>query len=278
MFAKKLKHKNVKKIILLFSIAGTILLTSCSKSDDDNSAPPSVLLKRTIETGADGSVTATNITYNGNKLINAISIEGADRDESRNTYTGDLITKNELFTNNLLKVTEMYEYNASNQLVKVTTTETGDPSVFRSIYVHNANGTVSVTTYRGNTTDQGQQTSTGTIYFTNGDISRVERISTGSTSMRTYRYSYDDKNNPFKNITGLNKIALAGGDKPGIVHNMVQRIAEEQGFPENNSTTTVQYIYNADNYPVTSSESRLRNGTTTNTGVLSNIFISINFQ
>ena len=257
----------MKKIILLFSVTWTIFLSSCSGSDDENTSTTDILLKKTIETYESGGnmITYTrDFTYNGNKLVNVVGIEGNDREEERYTYTGDLITKMESLTGSVVEDTEIYEYNANNQLIKVTATEAGYPSVFRSVYVYNANGTVSVTNYTGTATDQGQQTSTSTISFINGDVSRVERTSTGSASTRIYRY--DDKNNPFKNITGLNKIIFALGDEPGIVHNMVERINEEQSFPQNNSTTTIQYTYNSDNYPVTSSESRLRNGTTTNRG------------
>jgi hypothetical protein len=64
-------------------------------------------------------------------------------------------------------------------------------------------------------------------------------------------YQYDDKNNPFKNMVGFDKIAFANGTASGINHNMTL-LTENFGGSTINTTTT--FTYNTANYPVTSSE------------------------
>ncbi|HEX8577063.1 MAG TPA: hypothetical protein VF677_12285 [Flavobacterium sp.] len=242
----------MKKVILLFTIAGTILFTSCSK-DDDNSSTPDVLLKRTVQTDEEGVLTS-DASYDGNKLISVLGVRGSERLELRHTYTGDLITKRELLTNSVLTLTDIYEYNANNQLiVKKTTTIFNPAIVFRSEYVHNSNNTISVRNLIGDATSQTELVSTGTITFTNGEVSRIEEVSIGSPD-KFYTYTYDTKNHPGKNVTGINKIAFASEDDPSIARNLVEMVEGEVGSPSDNITTTIQYTYNSNDYPATSTE------------------------
>lgn len=261
--APNLKHINMKKIILLFSIAGTILISSCSKSDDNDSPPPSILLKSFVQTDADGSVITSNITYNGNKWVKTVNVEGTETSEQRYTYTGDLITKIEEYSGTTGGIliptsTNIYEYNANEQLVVLRTILEGDTRrYFRRQYSYNPAGTITAYYYTGNATTQDQLLSTTTIIFTNGEVSRTEEASTGFPAVIS-TYTYDDKNNPDKNITGVSKIAFMFEDDPGIGRNLAEKVVSEVGLPLNNITTRFQYTYNGDNYPVTSRETEIR--------------------
>jgi hypothetical protein len=233
----------MKKIILLFT--GIIILTSCSKPDSYNATPDNILLKKTIETLGDIIITK-NFTYDGNKLV---SIIGDNSFEEKFTYTGDLITKREAFGNNQLAERTIYEYN-SNKLVMSKTTQTGYTTINKMVYVYNTNGTISFSDYYiENLAAQEQLRSNGTIYFTNGEVSRVDNIRTQPdiTLKFSFIYAYDSKNNPHRNIIGLNKIFLQGYNN----HNITTQVTEHQIPLKSSSTIKTEYIYNAENYPVT---------------------------
>ncbi|HEX8577279.1 MAG TPA: hypothetical protein VF677_13375 [Flavobacterium sp.] len=242
----------MKKIILLFTIAGTIFFTSCSK-DNDN---PSVLLKRTIETGPDGSIETANFTYNGNKIVNSVIIYRDNIYESKYTYTGDLITKKESFNNNVLQVTDIYEYNTNGQLVVNKTIQAENSSrIYRSEYTHNANNTISVRNLMENTT---WVSSSEVIYLTDGEVSKIETSYPGTNFIMVDTYTYDGKNNSAKNITGNSKIAFTNRNDPSSSQNRNRRVEGSNIISPQNVTTIIQYTYDGDNYPLTSSESQQR--------------------
>ena len=105
----------MKKIILFVS-AFALLVTSCSSDDSDPepAAPTGTLLTKIIETYDDGSVETSNITYNGNKIVSMITVEYNEK--TIFTYTGDLITKEEFFVDDIIDETFVYEYDTRNNL------------------------------------------------------------------------------------------------------------------------------------------------------------------
>ncbi|HEX8577064.1 MAG TPA: hypothetical protein VF677_12290 [Flavobacterium sp.] len=264
----------MKKIILLFTIAGAIFLNSCSNSDselDSDDITSDVLLKRTIETYQVNGTTrtsTTNFVYNGNKLVSSIETDGDDRTETRYTYTGDLITKEEFFENNELDETLTYEYNSDNKLIICKRTIAGFNLIIKEVYIHNSDGTISVSTYTGDTISQDQLESNGRIYFTNDEISRTDNTEVGSIRTRMITYTYDAKNNPLKNITGFSKIAFVDEDNTGQgKHNILTEVSLDQGFPET-TTISFQYTYNTDDYPQMVTESLLRDDGTTEESII----------
>jgi len=232
----------MKKLLYLLS-AVALMLTSCS-SDDDTQDTSGTLLTKIVETYSDGTVENITFTYNGNKIVK-ISSDYSERDETIYTYTGDLITKEEYFFDDgagdsFNEVVE-YEYDANQKLIKSTTTpESGAVEIDN--FTYNSNGTVSFVTTSG-----GATIATGTIYF-NGNQPYKKEI-TENTISRVEVDTFDDKVNPFVNITGYSKIIIGNPSNtlgyPGIVNNNLS--TSKDGSIEYSST----YTYNSNNMPAT---------------------------
>ncbi len=224
----------MKKLFFFLSVSA-LILTSCSSDDDNNSPVAPVLLQKTIETAANGSIITSIATYNGTK-ISKITAEGF---VINFTYTGDLITKAESFFAGQLVQKETYSYNSTGNLVEYVNVESFFGDGIRETYVHNANGTISVTHYSGDELTQNDLEGTGTITFTNGEVSTMV-----STFGDNISYTYDDKNNPFKNVTGYSKISFVDGTANGIMHNVLT-----ESWNGGNLVNT--YTYTASGYPLT---------------------------
>ncbi len=187
----------MKKLLYLFS-AIALTLTSCSSEDDSNNSSSSVLLTKIIETFEDNSTITTEFEYSGNKLVRMSDDDGY----FDFTYTNDLITEVKYSESDILLQTETYQYDTSGRvttfiLVDNIDTDWGN----KETYTYNADGSVSVNYYSGDAFSQTNLDRTGTITFLNGEINQIS-FSDG----KTITYSYDNKNNPLKNITGYDKI------------------------------------------------------------------------
>lgn len=231
----------MKKLALTFSLL-TLILSSCSSSDSDSTPLSGIFLKKAIDTDSDGTVT-TLYTYNGNKVVNAISDNGLTIVV---TYTGDLITKMEYFSGTILDQTDTYIYNASNQLVTFLRIENLDDYGDRTTYIHNMDGTISFTSYFGDTVSQTAVSSTGVILLENNELVKTEFYTPNSSSLfNTVNYTFDTKNNLFKNVIGFEKIYFNEGYTEGLCHNV---LSETHTFETDNSYTSV-FNYNSDNFP-----------------------------
>jgi hypothetical protein len=86
----------MKKLVLALSSL-LLVMISCSSNNDETQTTPedpsTILLKKELVT-EDGVETTSNIIYNGNKLVSAVAVGGY---KTIYTYTGDFITKIELF-------------------------------------------------------------------------------------------------------------------------------------------------------------------------------------
>lgn len=230
----------MKKLLYLFS-AVALTLTSCSNDEDSNSSSSSVLLTKIIETFEDNSTLTTEFVYSGTKLVRMTDDDG----RFEFTYTNDLITQVKYYESNTLLQTETYQYDGNG---KVTTyilidnidTDWGN----KETYTYNANGSVSVNYYSGDAFSQTNLDRTATITFSNGEVNQIS-FSDG----KTITYSYDDKNNPFKNVTGFDKINFCNQEGTGVLRNIIQE--DDSTDFEDISTT---YTYNSNDYPVTSTE------------------------
>ena len=227
----------MKKFIYSFS-AILLVLTSCSKDDVKNSSEDTVLVKK-IEISRIDPVSNSTIavTYNGNKIVQIV--EGDEKTVFY--YTGDLITKKEFFEQGLLSDREEFTY-LNNKLSSLMTTSFLNNIVRdkeKSEYKHNSDGTVDYNNYEINIVT-GSQTSfaSGKFTFFNGNIVKDENTSSITT------YEYDNKNNPLKNVLGLNKLL----DPFSTLNNIVK-----YSYSQKNSSTTYttvnEYIYNNINYP-----------------------------
>lgn len=231
----------MKKILSLFSAITLVLLSSCSNEEapSDSSGTDGVLVKKTIETLSDGSKITTNFTYDGNKIISWVDDSGEVN--MYYTYTGDLITKIVFkYPNGTIDQVNTYGYDSNNRLVTFVRSEPnwGDT---KESYVYNTDGTVSI--YYGDYKPQSGVSPNGTITFANGEVFSIK------TSTTNKQFAYDDKNNPAKNILGMNRIPFGDSEAlGGILHNQVS----EKDVTNNKITATSVYTYNSAGYPIKS--------------------------
>ncbi|WP_426486231.1 hypothetical protein [Flavobacterium sp. 2] len=224
----------MKKILCLFG-ALTLLLTSCSS---DDSSSNSGLLKKTVITTPDGDKYTISYRYDGNKIVSAIDDSG---DVSLYyTYTGDLITKIE-FKNpdGTIDQINNFSYNAEGKLTTFVRVEPNMDWGHKEVYTYNADGTVTAQSYSGDGITQTNKGTSNTIKFVNGEVSEI----VSSASWENHKYTYDNKNNPTKNILGMDKIAFVDGEGNGVKFNILTDTSE--GDLWTNSTFT----YNDQGYP-----------------------------
>lgn len=251
----------MKKLLCLLSFAA-LLMSSCS-SGDSSSTPATetdVLVTKTVESYSNGdpSIT-TNFTYNGKKIV---GVSDSDGYYDQFFYTGNLITNVKHYdSDDILQEEETFTYNSSGDLVTYLIVESQLDNGHKETYVHNSNGTISVSSYSGSATVQNNLSTTGLVYFVNGEVSKYE-TSIGASLESTTLYTYDTKNNPYKNITGYDKIAFIDSESNGFSHNVLTQNMNSTGFDE--SYTSV-YTYNTLNYPLTQVETDNSDGSTTST-------------
>jgi hypothetical protein len=242
----------MKKLLCLFAFSA-VFLTSCSSSD--NSSTPvtesDVLVTKTVETYAnDNSTITTNYTYNGKKIVSSSDSDGFYENY---TYTGDLITNVKVYDDtDTLILEEFLTYNASGQLVNYLSKDFENNTGRKEVFVHNNNNTVSYSVYKGNNSTQTTLYETGTIYLTNGEVSQIETAVLSPSYTANRVYTYDTKNNPFKNITGGDKINFINIEAIGVSRNILTD-TYTSSFPTSEMFTTT-YTYNSLNFPLTESE------------------------
>lgn len=236
----------MKKIILTF--VASLFILSCSSNDSQNNSNSGpALLRKRITTSSQGTV-ITNLNYNGNKVVNSISSDGT---EDKFYYTGDLITKYEIYENNVLVHTHLYSYNSQNNLTSGVELNHGNNQGYRSTLTYNSNGTITYNLFSGDLISQTSLWGTFTATLTNGEITsfKDEILNT------TYTCTYDSKNNYMKNILGNEKVRMHLGSGTyrnlfGIFQNMVQ---QQTTTPSGSQyiNRTIQYTYNSENLPLT---------------------------
>ena len=227
----------MKKILCLFG-ALSLLLTSCSSDDNEsNDNTDAVLLKKTIITDSEGDAVTSIYTYDGNKIVSIVDDSG-DVNEYY-TYTGNLITKLEYrFPDGSIDQVNTYTYNAEGKLVTFVRTQTN--YVHKEVFTYNADGTVTAESYSGDSESELMEGTVNTIKFVNGEVSE---IISPDASNEEHVYTYDTKNNPMKNVIGMDKIAFIDGEGNGVKFNILTDTTEDELWT--NSTFT----YNDNGYP-----------------------------
>lgn len=238
----------MKKFLCLLS-AVALVFVSCSKDDNDSSSPvSSILVKKIIDIDIDGSSSTRNYEYNGNKIVSMT--EGGLL--SKYTYAGDYITKIEEFdTEGKVDLTTEYSY-TNGKLASSVGKNTGSENYDKTTYIHNADGTVTYTNFRGNSKTGIEQADgvTGKCTFQNGNMVKLEVFYDGGED--SYVYEYDTKNHPLKNVTGFGLLL----DDETLVNNLVKKTATSvSGAKIRTIITTYGYKYDANNYPTEKVES-----------------------
>lgn len=246
----------MKTKIMLLSIA--LLAISCS--NDSNTVDPvdstPILLTKLMNNGE-----TYVYTYNGSKIVQEKGL--VDGDISNFTYTGDLITKIvSTSSNGAPTSTETFTYDSSNRLIKVEDISGSNSTVTTFNYLSADHVTIIEKNTSGNyvktytrdaylNTDGSVKSYTQTIQATqNGTI-----VETGTGNLQPI--VYDNKNNPFKNVTGLKNIQVYHQVDQASEHNVLS-------YKLVNSTTgsgssgissdifTQTYQYNSNNFPTQS--------------------------
>lgn len=252
----------MRKILCLFS-AFLLVLTSCSSSDDNNSSDSATLiLPKTIKytnpsSPADNSI--QTLTYIGNKIINV----KYGRVRVDYVYDADLIVKKTTYEvqsdKDIKAFEESYTY-VDNKLTTSTFLDflnpSGQPFKKRSVYIYNADGTVKKESYSTNTATniETKDTEISVNTYANMNLVKQVRTSLGSSpgydSSDIFVYEYDSKNNPLKNILGLNLL------QDYFVTVSVNNAVKETHSFASGSTSSVlnvyktDYVYDVNGYPI----------------------------
>lgn len=248
----------MKNILLV--LLSVVVLSGCSKDDskgDDgiikepNLTTDATLLKKTIST-LSGVQTITDYHYlEGNKVHQAISNNGI---KVIWTYEGNLITEQKYYENDVLKIKEVYQYNSQEKMFQRTSFDYSKSQGYRSEYIYNSDGTVTVLGYKGSLDSQTNLVTNNKVYlFSNGDVQKIEfNVTVGGVShIKTRTYTYDDKNSPSNGILNFNKIKMWESGTSGNIHN---NLSVTYTSTENTSTYTddnVAFTYNSKGFPIT---------------------------
>jgi hypothetical protein len=232
----------MKKLLLL----SALLIFACSSDDtnDTNDNTNNIKLVDTYQISyADNDSGSTNLieqtftyNYDGNKLLN-ISFQNS----IVNNYTYNDNNQMSGVYNSGGDFGEA-DYDNQGRLVVWTYTDVddnppGNPSISVANFVYNQDGSV-VQTWQGN-----GQTSYTFLFDQNENITTIISTTTNGTNTEKH-YTYDNKNNPFKNILGNNF----------FLRNWFQGLRLSYG--KNNNVLTAQnenniffYTYDDDDFP-----------------------------
>lgn len=232
------------------------MLQSCSSSGDSSNNTDdstSVLCKKTITINPDGNTTSY-YSYNGNKIVKT-EVFRNDNYVYKDVYTynGNLIVKKESFDEvNGLFYRVIFTYDSNNLLASSTRSSPFQNTSYRDVYTHN-NNTISYMLLQGDVNGQNYTPyAEGLITMSNNNIRSISEHEFGSnneTVNGNRTYNYDNMNNPFKNILGLNKLYFEHmGDfwfygSNGFVNNIIKQTMG------NGSGSNINYTYNSFNYP-----------------------------
>ncbi|WP_309642641.1 DUF6252 family protein [Flavobacterium sp.] len=206
--------------------------------------PTDVLVKKITETDADGTVYTMEFFYTGNKLNYSIDENGI---RTNFTYDGDLLMKEERIEGTTVIERTTYEYDTSSKLKTYVDVNLVDDTGTKITYVHNA-GTILYQEYSGDSTTQDELGSSGTLTSTT-HIENYTDPFTMEMQVFTGTFTFDTKNNYFKNVVGYDKVYFADSDMAlNSNNNMLthtDQIDSDPAYP----LETLTYTYNTNDYP-----------------------------
>lgn len=267
--------KNILYLVIIFSIIG------CSKSSDElqNSEPTqnpntnSILINK-IETTTNGVTTVDNYRYFGNKIqhinyyeansqsylytgsntnyVSSICFNDTDIEYIFYNYSNDRLTSFYYILRNLGK----YEYPGKRIHTAITYNNDGTIDYEKTLLVpyHDGHQRNYVPSPLG----------TGKYTFQNGNLIKDEFL--GIQYNEVTNYTYDTKNKPTKNILGFNKIFDNGTFS---MNNIISINYTRNNTPTNGAinqiikNTTYSYIYNSNDFPISSIKTLIDNNGTT---------------
>ena len=222
----------MKKIISLFCIT-FLFLQACSSESSDNNENSIILCKHKVF--SNGS--SWDYSYDGNKIL---MVKTGNSILLKYYYTGDLITKVENYDSNEIVRRITFSYNNINQLISEENVYyLPDLTYNKTDYIHNSNNTISFIQYTGAPGSYSVFTS-GTIILVNNEENIYQ------DNFQTITMTYDNKNSPFKNVLGVDK--LFPTSQVGFGGRYSNPVSVN--FSNSNSSNTYQYQYNQQGYPI----------------------------
>ncbi|MBL0014270.1 MAG: hypothetical protein IPP30_11395 [Flavobacterium sp.] len=206
-----------------------------------------VLVKKITFTDADNTVGSITYFYSGDKLNYLIDEDG---NKTNFIYQGNLLIEEDTYfgTSSTLIEKTTYDYNNSSKLITYVNVDLLSDTGSRITYSHNSNGTIDYQEYIGSQDVQDELYSSGTLTST----SRIENSTnpiTQEPQIFTGGFTYDNKNNPFKNVIGYDKIYFSDSDMAlNYVNNVLERTDQIDSDPPY-ILETLTYTYNTANYP-----------------------------
>lgn len=241
-------YKNMKKIIILSSLA--LIGLSCSSNDNDDTTEvveTPVLLTKMI---VDGN--AVSIKYDGNKIVEVAT--PVDNGKTVFTYTGNLITKvTDYDDKGLVTGTADYTYD-KDKLIHVrdasTTMGSNTPNIYTLTFSYPNSTTINCTEIRNYTFAGNPQVAKSEITYTvnNGEVISAKEIYYHNNTLEgniVATYTYDDKNNPYKNILGFDKLGLYNPLEPNGNLSMKRNLTTATGTntPVNSSASGNRSVF-----------------------------------
>lgn len=208
-----------------------------------------VRVKKITETESDGTVFSTEYFYIGNKINYLLDSDGI---RTNIIYEGDLIKKEEVVDGTNILEQYFYTYDSSNsKLMTYVYLDLVDNIGLKIEYTHNTNGTITYQQYKGDSNTQDEIDYNGTI-SNNRYIENTINQLTLEPQIITNTFTYDNKNNPFKNIIGYSKIYFSESDEAlNYNNNLLTKTRQiDSETPEEIENITITYgIGNYLNYP-----------------------------
>lgn len=236
----------MKKI--LFILAAFALFSCSENNDNDGGTQPGLLKQMTIANI--GGITTYTYSYVGNHLSYIIS----PNQYKRIIYNGNLITGMNTYNNSdVLLESRVFQYGSNDKIILSVTLDYAGGLGIKEMVSYNADGTVTVNTYSGDLAVQTSLTQTKLVHFSNGEI--VHTVTQIGPDSLVSDYTFDNKQNPMKTITGLDKLNVLQPDGEDLaptffsgMHNNCIKIVNNWNNGAHIDTINYQLGYNAANF------------------------------
>lgn len=229
----------------LFTLLLTVVLSACSNDSDEtnNNSSENILLKKTIYTSdLNGFETVTtDYFYDNNKILYYKSVITGQISETyyiHYTYQGDKIIKWEEkdINNNPTGYFILFNY-TNDKLTQAIEYDDFNIVTIRN-YNHLSNSLITCTVDDDTSTPY-----TFRLFFdSNFNMIKKEYYNGGYYNISTY----DNYNNPIKNIVGFEAISIEG-EFTGFRNN---RLTSSESITGQTYTNNYSYQYNDQNYPI----------------------------
>ncbi len=232
----------MKKLIFLLALVAVSCDSGADMTPyDPNATLTTTLLTKIIETDDAGNDLTTTFNYDGYKIVNFVDSDGGS---GVFTYSGNIISQIKYYQDTTLEQTDFFTYNLQGQITSHTLVFHAINYATREDYAHNADGTISFSTWYGTPESQPNADVTGKLFLENGEVVKKETY-IGSSLASSETYAYDDKNNPLRNVIGLNQAFIYQLEFGGVWRNLLQTSGST-------NPVDITYIYNLNGFPESS--------------------------